>query len=161
MNLIWHIDAYIIPAALSLLPGAMNFREARAQMLAIALQESQLRARRQMPVGPAMGLWQFEKNGGVKGVLTHPSTRSIILPIAKMLLYEPSPEVCHLAIKDNDVLAAVFARLLLWTDPRTLPSPIEVDKGWSIYRDNWRPGKPHPEKWPDNFNQAWQIVKGV
>lgn len=161
MNLIWHIDAYTIPAAFSLLPGVMTSREARAMMLAIALQESKFHFRRQLGSGPARGFWQFEMMGGVKGVLEHSSTRDIIIPITEMFCFGHTPQACHEAIQNHDVLAACFARLLLWTDPSTLPSPIEVDKGWKIYLANWRPGKPHPLEWPDNFSQAWQIVKGV
>lgn len=130
-------------------------------ILAIGLQESKFLFRKQVPNGPARGFWQFEQMGGVMGVLSHHSTKDIVVPIVEMFLYKPTSIICHEAIQNHDVLAAVFARLLLWTDPRSLPSPVEVDKGWSIYLNNWRPGKPHPSEWADNFNHAWQVVKGV
>jgi hypothetical protein len=159
-ELLWYLHERVIPDALHLLPAKMTSREAQAMMLAIGLQESAFQHRRQMGNGPARGFWQFEKNGGVKGILDHPVTGPLVKPICKLLCYKPTPEICHTAIEHNDVLAAVFARLLIWVDPRSLPSPIETDKGWSIYVENWRPGKPHPSIWPACFELAWSTVKG-
>ena len=160
-DLVSHIYAYTIPAAYSLLPGAMAKREATAMLLAIGLQESRFEHRRQMGNGPARGFWQFERGGGVAEILSNASTKPIIEPIVNMFLFQPTPTACHEAIQNHDVLAVCFARLLLWVDPRPMPSPIEHDKGWSIYLQNWRPGKPHPASWEGNFDAAWSIVKGV
>lgn len=165
-ELIWHMHERVIPAALALLPGQMTSCEAKAMLLAIGLQESAFNARRQgghgtVPgQGPARGFWQFERLGGVAEILTHDSTGPIIAPIARMLLYDPTPTVCHAAIEHCDVLAACFARLLLWVDPRALPTASEAPKGWDIYLRNWRPGKPHPATWPGHFEHAWDMVKG-
>ena len=159
-DLIWHIHTHTIPAALSLLPAQMTSREARAMLLAIGLQESRFQHRRQQGNGPARGFWQFEKLGGVQEILTNKTTAVVALPIASTFLYPTTPAACHAAIEHHDVLAAVFARLLLWVDPRALPTPIEADKGWAIYLANWRPGKPRPAAWPANFAQAWRMVKG-
>lgn len=165
-ELIWHIHDYTIPAAYGLLPGKMASREATAMLLAIGLQESAFNARRQggrgttPGEGPARGFWQFERAGGVAEILESEDTKEIIAPICRMFLFEPNRAVCHVAIETHDVLAACFARLLLWRDPRTLPSPIEADKGWKIYIRNWRPGAPHPATWARHFNRAWAIVKG-
>ena len=135
-------------------------------LLATGLQESAMNARVQggrgtkRGNGPARSLWQFEKMGGVAEILTSPDTKDYAVPICRLLLYEPTPETVHAVMADNDILAAVFARLLLWRDPRPMPSPIEAQKGWSIYLRNWRPGKPHPETWPAYFARAWQVVRG-
>ena len=160
-ELIWHIHEHTIPAALALLPGRMDSPAARAMLLAIGLQESKFTHRLQVPSGIAHGFWQFEKNGGVKGVLDHPVTSPIVTPICELLCYYAVSSVCYEAIVHNDVLACVFARLLLWTDPRALPAEHEHGKGWDIYRDQWRPGKPHPEAWPANFFEGWRLVKGA
>lgn len=166
LELLYHVNEHVLPSALSLLPATMSSREARAQLLAICLQETECDARRQggrgtrAGIGPATGLWQFERAGGVKEILSHATTGPIVKPICRLLLYSPTPAIVHAALEHNDTLAAVFARLLLWVDPRTLPTPIEHSKGWSIYLNNWRPGKPHPEKWKANFSQAWAVVKG-
>lgn len=165
-ELIWHVHERVVPAALSLLPAQMTSPEARAMLLSIGLQESAFNARRQggrgtvAGQGPARGFWQFERMGGVAEILRHQATGPLIKPIARMLLYEPTPIVCHAAIEHCDVLAACFARLLLWVDPRSLPTSIESAKGWDIYLANWRPGKPHPATWPAYFAQAWRIVRG-
>jgi len=159
-DLIWHVAERTIPAALDLLPGKMASAPARAMLLAIGLQESGFKARIQMPRGPAHGWWQFEKNGGVAGVLEHPLTAPIITPICDLLVYPATTIACYAAIVDNDVLAACFARLLLWTDPRALPKANESAKGWSIYLAQWRPGKPHRETWALHFAEAWRIVNG-
>jgi len=159
-DLLWHIDTHTLPAAFALLPGAMSSREARAMLLATGLQESKFTARRQLPNGPARGFWQFERAGGVTEILTTPSTKPIIEPIVSLFRFVPTPAACHEAIQNHDVLAACFARLLLWRDPRPMPSELEADKGWQIYLRNWRPGKPHPSEWPGNFERAWQVVRG-
>lgn len=159
-DLVTHIHRYTIPAAYALLPGAMASREATAMLLAIGLQESRFEHRRQMGNGPARGFWQFERMGGVNEILTTASTKPIIEPIVRLFLFQPTPTACHEAIQTHDVLATCFARLLLWVDPRPMPSPIEHEKGWSIYLRNWRPGKPHSSTWKSNFEQAWSVVKG-
>jgi hypothetical protein len=172
MNLatLHHVHGSVIPDALALLPGRMTSHEARAMMLATGLQESEFNARRQgghgvrPGNGPARGFWQFEKLGGVLEILTATDTRPYVLPVLDLLLYGPQATraqeaaTCHAAIEHNDVLAAVFARLLLWRDPRSLPGPLHADVGWAIYLARWRPGKPHPATWPGYYEQAWKIV---
>lgn len=158
-ELLYHVHKYTLPAALSLLPGQMDTPEARAEILAISLQESDgMKARVQYGGGPAHGLWQFEKNGGVKAVLTHPSTGVIILPILKTLNYTANVAECYNAITNNDVLAAIFARLLLWSVPGALPRRDEPERGWNQYIEGWRPGKPHHDTWHRNFTEGWRTV---
>ena len=159
--MIYHTYAYTIPAAYSLLPDRMQSPEATAMLLAIGLQESQFAARRQLPKGPARGAWQFERAGGVVGVLNHRSTKTYIQRALVSLCYPSSLDDygCHTAIEHNDVLACCFARLLLWTLPEPLPSLLNVEVGWAQYLSAWRPGKPHPETWPDNFHLAWSLVE--
>src|SRR5205085_2088624 len=77
-----------IDPALAFLPPKMDSAEARVQLLAIGLQESGFRDRRQLilvkrggrtqllPEGPAKSFWGAERGGGmVRGVRTHPATR--------------------------------------------------------------------------------------
>lgn len=148
----------VIPATYELLPSKMDTPESRALLLAIGLQESEFSARRQYEGGPAKGFWQFERSGGVRGVLTHPASRSYITPILQTLLYADDALECHEAIEHNDILACVFARLLLWTDPKALPKADDADGAWHYYSRNWRPGRPHRDKWDDNHEQAWALV---
>lgn len=147
------VKSYIIPAAYELLPEKMASPEATAMLLAIGLQESRFEARRQVPVAHARGFWQFER-GGVRGVLTHHSTKQHIVDVLKKLKY-PAEEDIYIALPHNDILACVMARLLLWTLPHRMPTKDEAELGWKMYTDGWRPGKPHPEKWAGNFKKAW------
>ncbi len=147
--------------ALVMLPARMDSPKARAMLLAIGLQESRFEHRVQVR-GPAHGFWQFEKGGGVKGVLTHQTTKPLILPILDSMGYDSRPdyaaEDCYDAIVHNDILACVFARLLLWTHPKPLPVRASPDVGWHYYLSTWRPGRPHRETWDDCFETAWSWV---
>ncbi len=159
MNTLHYLFRHVIPAASSLLPEPMRSPQAAAMLLAIALQESGTTHRRQTDNGPACGFWQFEK-GGVIGVRTHRASADYLASALVTLRYPADSEAAYLqeAITDNDVLACVFARLLLWTLPEPLPNRDEPLKGWTQYMDAWRPGKPHGERWARNFTDAWLIV---
>lgn len=147
------IRASVIPAAMKLLPARLDSFEARVHMVAIGLQESRFAHRLQAGGGPARGFWQFESGGGVRGVLSHAATKPLIEPVLKVLQYKPHE--CYYAIEHNDTLAAVFARLLLFSHPKPLPEGSE--DAWRYYLDTWRPGKPHPETWAAFYAQAWAL----
>lgn len=152
------LETYIRPG-LKLLPPEMDTREAAAMLIAIGFQESRFEYRKQIR-GPARGWWQFEKGGGVKGVLEHRSTRDIVIGVCGRLVIPPDPSICHGLIAYHDALACVFARLLLWTLPSRLPGPGEAEEGWRQYIAAWRPGKPHRATWNDFYDRAWSMVEG-
>jgi hypothetical protein len=156
-----YIHRLVIPAAYDLLPLHMASVEATAMLLAIGLQESDgFSARAQYGNGPARGFWQFERGGGVAGVLQHHRTGPIITALCEQTFQvSPVPSECHRAIEHNDILAAVFARLLLWTLPRPLPGRSEVDLAWRQYLASWRPGKPHEETWSLSYSLGWRMVQ--
>lgn len=151
-----------IDQAFGFLPQHMDSMKARVELYAIGFQESEFEHRRQMGNGPAMGFWQFERGGGVVGVMTHAASKGFMHSICaergvafdKMAIWQ--------AIQFDDMLAAVAARLLLFTDPKPLPSlyakidPAKPEESlsWQYYERNWRPGKPHPEKWPASMAKA-------
>jgi hypothetical protein len=155
---IQHVHAFTLPAAFALLPDAMDALEARAMVLAIGLQESRFKHRRQVQ-GPARGFWQFEIGGGVAGVLTHPVSKPHIERVLLALRYVPAASACFDAIEHNDVLACVFARLNLLTDPLPLPMQEDPENGWLTYVRVWRPGRPHRQTWDANFAEAWALVR--
>jgi hypothetical protein len=64
----------------------------------------------------------------------------------------------YAALVEDDVLAAGFARLGLWADPQPLPAIGDVHGGWDCYLRNWRPGRPRPEHWGDNYDAACAAV---
>jgi hypothetical protein len=153
-----------IDPAFLLLPVAMDSPQARVMMLAIGLQESRFVYRFQKVAGnpyikgPAKSYWQMERGGGVLGVLTHTSSKFHAQNVCKARGVEPTSPAVWNAIEDDDVLAAAFARLLLWTDTLRLPRLGDAAGGWDLYLRTWRPGKPHPETWPAFYAQALKFV---
>lgn len=146
-----------IAPALALMPPAMGAPAARAMLLAIALQESRCCHRRQIG-GPARSFWQFEV-GGLRGVLAHRASKPHIADALAQLAYPVTDDatVPYVAIEHNDVLAAICARLLLWTDPQPLPFRDDAQGGWELYLRCWRPGKPHRATWDAFYQQAWDL----
>lgn len=167
------INTSIITPALALLPAAMDSREARVQLLATTLQEDPQQTRAQVVMvdgkrkkGPARGLWQFERGtassrGGVWGVVLHPASRYWLAKVCEARGCAFTAAAIWAAIETDDVLAAALARLLLFTDPQRLPALGDSESAWKLYRfRTWKPGKPHPEKWPSNYAAALRAVKG-
>jgi hypothetical protein len=132
--------------------------EARVLLMAIAGQESAWKHRRQVPVAHARSFWQFERGGGVAGVLSHPGSSGHVRAICEALEIPAHPRDIHEAMAWNDRLAVAMARLLLWTDPQPLPKIGDVDGAWGCYLRNWRPGKQRPKTWPDNYARAMAAV---
>ena len=133
-------------------------------MLAIALQESGLRHRRQVvaggaEAGPASSFWQFEQGGGCRGVLTHHASGARMAKICEGYNVQPTPGGLWEAMRYNDIVAAAAARLLVYTLPKGLPET--ADEGWAQYISAWRPGKPHPETWAGHWATASASVGGV
>lgn len=145
---------------------------AEAMMLAIGLQESRFIHRDQVvpgklagQVGPATGFWQFEKGGGVAGVMQHAMTADIARHVAAASAIAFDRDVIwrSFATPAGDQLAAAFARLLLFTDPRPLPEAAaeSEEAAWQCYVRNWRPGKPHRDTWGGFWSQALALVAGA
>ncbi|MCR4331686.1 MAG: lytic transglycosylase domain-containing protein [Sulfuricaulis sp.] len=146
----------IYKATAALLPLAMDSPQAKAMLMAIAMQESRFDERRQIG-GPARGFWQFEF-GGIRGVLNHKQSQPLIRSVLDRLDYDHKPDTSYAAIEHNDVLAFAYARCLLWTLPDPLPAQHETEEGWRQYADAWRPGRPHRATWNAFFTQAWKMV---
>ena len=158
----------ILPA-MELLPASMWSVESYAEMLAIALQETGLRARRQevmskkehkLVPGPARGLYQFEL-GGLKGVLQHPATQRHAARLVDALGYADStPEELLDLLVDDDVLSSGMARLNLFWYPAPLPKRDDGPTPAYFYYDRiWRPGLKRPNDWPPNWTRAWETVE--
>lgn len=159
------ILSYVLPAAYDLMPPACGSAEAAVMLVAIGLQESRFAARRQHR-GPARGFWQFEA-AGVEGVLRHRRAGPLVRGALAQLRYARDADVAeiHGALEHNDVLAAVVARALLWSDPAPLPdvgpdSTIQeqADPSWDLYRRLWRPGRPVRASWDALYAEAWARV---
>lgn len=150
------LKGHIIPAALSLLPAKMDTPEARAMLVAIALQESVLLDRKQIG-GPAKGLWQWEIPQ-VGLVLEHDVVGPLARKVLADLVYpvgDPPFKHIHNAMEHNDILQCAFSRLLLWPDAAPLSRREDVQGSLAGYLRVWRPGRGRPEKWPANWAKAW------
>lgn len=143
--------------------GIPNTMAARRFLLTIALQESALKHRRQVTsggqeLGPASSFWQFEKNGGCRGVLDHPATSEKMRTICADFNVEPTPLGLWEAMRYHDVVAAAAARLLVYTLPSKLPAT--APEGWAQYIQAWRPGKPHMNTWASYWDLAGLVAIG-
>lgn len=154
-----HVDD-AVNQALAMLPAQMDTIQARVMLYAIGLQESGFEHRFQVVAGkpgakgPARGYWQFEKGGGVKGVLTHEKTQTYAERICRTRGIDIGYEPAWLRLETDDVAAAAFARLLLWADAGPLPAITDQRGAWDCYVRNWRPGKPHQSRWFENHAEA-------
>lgn len=161
-----NIKEKAIAPAYALLPANMRSREATVMLLAIGLQESAFKHRRQIK-GPAKSFWQFELGGGFRGVQKHRSTEHHARMLADARGYARMTEGEQFSQMElDDVFGAGMARLLLWTDPKALPALNRPDDAFEYYLRNWRPGaytRGTPEqradirsRWLRNYAQAMQ-----
>lgn len=163
-----------IDPALKLLPCKLDSPEARVMLLAIGLQESDFRDRRQLvtvrrdgkrvtvPEGPAKSFWQGEASGGmVHYVPLHEATKDLAAYVCQVRHVPLNDIAVWNAIENDDVLAAALARLLLYSDPYPLPALGRRGAAWDYYKRTWRPGKPKPEKWPLCYERALEFVQGL
>lgn len=137
--------------------------DAQVLLTAISGQEAGWVHRIQMGGGPAHGLFQFElgtkaSRGGVTGLMLHPVSAPIISAYAKRRGVRPVPMAIYEALVDDDFLAVAVARAALWIDPHRLPSHTDQEAGWDYYNRIWRPGKPHPSRWPANHAAAVEAL---
>lgn len=151
-----------IAAGLALLPDKMNSIDAAVLLYATSRQENPRRLAQQVG-GPAVGDYQFEKGGGVKGVMTHKasSDRCRAVCTARKVTFDASS--IYQALKTDAILAAALARLLYYTDPKALPVAGDEFAAWALYLRTWRPGayERQPlelrEKWKKNYKDAMAI----
>lgn len=149
-----------VDPALSCLPARMTDDSARAMLVAIAWQETGLRARRQTPRGPARSHLQFELSG-LEGVLRHQSTAPTAAAFVHDLGYaDLSPAELLAAMEFDGVLAAGMGRLNLYWWAKPLPDAGSREEGWSQYYQIWRPGYPRPQDWPESWARGWGAVRG-
>lgn len=166
MQRLTHITQQAIVPALHLLPDKMHSQSALLMLLAIGLHESAFIHRQQIN-GPAKGFWQFERNGGVYGALNHRSTQRHALALCyQQQVFDSGVtwvdrtgvHLAYMQLAKDDLLAAGFARLLLWTDPQPLPTVGDQQGAWQLYLRTWRPGKPRANAWPASYQQALTAI---
>jgi hypothetical protein len=134
----------MVPAAVwaDAAAGLPRSRASDVFLLAVPGQESGWRHRAQISVGmeagPARSFWQFERGGGVAGVLNHVASRAKARLLCDAAMVDPTPAAVWRALEGHDGLAYGFARLLAWTDAAAIPG---TEAGaWEFYLRTWRPG---------------------
>ncbi len=147
-------DLCVIPG-LSLLPPVMTSPEARVLLVAIAMQETGLVTRSQVG-GSAFGFYQFEEIG-VDGVFAHAETGHLAADVAKVLQI-PVDENFYEAVRWNDLISTVLARLNLWPDPAPLPAIGQELAARNYYARVWRPKIVAIQRWPAAYNAAMACV---
>ena len=155
----------ILNPGLAQLPLSMDSPKARLMMLTIGLQESKFLHRAQVlnggGKGPARGFWQFERGGGVKGVMNHHATTGHAHRLCAERGVPWDASAVWAKLETDDLLACGFARLLLYSDPKPLPEIDDVNAAWELYAERaWRPGKPHRETW-DGYHAAARQALGL
>lgn len=163
LNLAQIVETAIKPAY-EILPPNMASDRATLMLLAIGLQESRFAYRRQLADGPARGFWQFEQGtarskGGVWGVYLHRASAEQLRVVCRARDVSLDPKAIWAQLEHDDVLAAAVARLLLWTHHAPLPAIGAESEAWSYYLNLWRPGKPHPETWPELYQRALRALR--
>lgn len=161
-----------VAEALLLLPAKMTSPQAELMLLAIGLQESELKHRRQHGNGPARSLWQGEQGGGmVAGLLGfhNQDVQDLAHGLCAVRGVPAQPRSVWEAIEHDDVLAAGLARLLLYTDPARLPGLGDEEGSWQLYLRTWRPGAftrgtatkraELRHKWAKSYAQALEVVR--
>lgn len=135
-------------------------RRVMVLLAAISGQEAAWKYRVQNMNGPAHGLWQCERGGGIAGVLTNMRTKAAAVIVCEAAGLRPDAHEVWAAITAvaYDHVAFSFARLLLWADFRPLPQETDPDATWAAYVRNWRPGRPRRDDWNDNLGAALMMV---
>lgn len=141
-----------IQAGLALLPAKMISLSAMVLLYATSRQENPQRLPQQVG-GPAVGDYQFEKGGGVKGVMVHDAVSSVSRSVCAARKVSFDASSITQALKTDAILAAALARLLYYTDPRALPTVGDEAGAWALYLRTWRPGA--YARQPEELRAKW------
>jgi hypothetical protein len=150
-----------VQPALAWLGPRYASREAEALLLAIAHQESRCAARRQKPAGPARSWWQIESQTAHAVISKWSDGRSRLKDLGALTSVGLPGGQYDLStwVECSELAACIIARGLLWLEPSPLPALGDQQGAWKYYAERtWRPGKPHPETWPDAYEQAMDAV---
>jgi len=141
-----------IAAGLALLPAKMNSEDASVLLYATSRQENPQRLPQQVG-GPAVGDYQFERGGGVKGVVEHSAVSELTRSVCRARKVQCDTGSIYQALKTDPILAAALARLLYYTDPKSMPYAGDELAAWQLYLRTWRPGA--YARQPEELRAKW------
>lgn len=90
----------------------------------------------------------------VGGVLRAAQTRDLAVAVCDARQVPPIAERVYSALEHDDVLAAALARLLLWSDPASLPSLGDEAGAWACYQRHWAVDEVARRDWPAHYQRA-------
>lgn len=132
---------YAAPAAVELLVGT-------------ALAESHLRELRQLPDGPALGLYQIEPATHKDLWDNFLAFRPELADVVRRLTEIDSPD-CHQHLVTRLDYATVVARLIYWRAPEPMPAAGDVDglaRYWKAHFNTAR-GAGDPREWAERYRR--------
>jgi hypothetical protein len=131
-------------------------REREVLLVAIAIQESELKYRRQHRNGPARSLWQIEPTTALDCLVRC----SVALEVWESMgfkldanAWSPFGSAC-IALQFSDVGACAIAAGILRITPGRLPEVGDQDGAFAYYLKAWRPGVPRKDDWPASYRAA-------
>jgi len=133
---------------------------AQVMLMAIVGQEAAFQYRLQIG-GPARSYWQFEKGGGVAGVMRNATTGKWARSVCAALDIPSDENTVYEAMAWSDHLATSMARFNLWLAPGALPAVGREDDAYNYYVRQWAPGKPDKSRWHPNYEAAMQAVAAL
>lgn len=142
--------------------------EADCLMLSIKYQESGPNAVRDQGdpavTGPATGLWQFEKGGGIWEILNHAKISPIFRNLCARVGVQPVDDTVwrFFTTPQSDELAAAAARLVLYIDPAAIPPATlaAAQAALAYYLRRWRPAK-NAQREQDFLMKAWPAAVAI
>lgn len=140
--------------------------------LAIAIEETSLDHRRQVLKGGRYGKgrswWQNEggSQASIGRLMNHPT---LSRPLKQLCIEQTIPwdlASIYEAVAWHDLLAAVIALLLIFSDAQPVPDVTDEYGMWGYYwrcwqpgaYRNWKPGDPQGERWHDAHRRALNAV---
>jgi hypothetical protein len=121
--------------------------EREVLLVAIAIQESGLKHRRQIGGGPARSWWQIEPDTAI-------DTFQRCLPIRDVWEEFPLGDELLVELEHSEIRACAIAAGILRLTPGRLPAVGDEDAAWQYYLKAWRPGKPRPGPWHKAYSDA-------
>lgn len=141
-------------------PMMTRNRALRVLMTSIAGQESNWEHRVQIPSGMAHSLFQIEE-ATIPLIIANPASKELFtVGMDHFQIQDRSAPALFdlMADEAGDKVSVLFARLLLWCNPKPIPYEDEEQALFKYYRETWRPKHAVWARWPVVYGQAMMVV---